>query len=288
MERLDNGRPERLAVKVGEGMLDPELAALAWLLVGSNVPVVVTAATMTEANDLREALLGLRPPAADVVVLAGSDESFAWMPEAAELGWTEDEITDGEANVRGGGRMGDASASRGEGAATPGERPRPVLMVADLDAGGGVADAWSPRPTWGERARVAIRAVSIGYGMLATIRASRLEDMLASLAAAPVGALDDELTGLGLVLILAATDDGLTRVVAAHYLRPVSRDAEGHIHRFAPAVVATWDSGTRRVEHFAWAITDELAGRAGMTTTELEREVVRRAGVLSAMAAKPR
>jgi hypothetical protein len=286
MEPLDNGRPERLAAKVGGGMLDPELAALAWLLLGSNVPVVVAAATMPEANDLREALLELRPPAADVVVLAGSDESFAWMPEAAELGWTEDEIADGEARPRGAGRMGDASSGRGEGAATSAERPRPVVMVADLDPGG--ADAWSPRPTWGERARVAIRALSIGYGMLATIRASRLEDMLASLAAAPVGALDDELTRIGLVLILASTDDGLTRVVAAHYLRPVSRDPEGHIHRFAPAVVATWDPVTRRVEHFAWAITDELAGRAGLTTAELEREVARRAGVLSAMAAEPR
>lgn len=262
------GRPQGLIALVRDGVLDPELAALAWLLIEANVPAVVVGSSLPDAHRVRASLAGVLPPGSAVVELAGADESFAWMPEATELGWRQD-------------RPEQLPAS----AVPPSARHRPgqTVIVADLDPR--PAGASSPRATtWGEQALVAIRAVSIGYGMLATMRGARLEDVLSALAARPVGAMDDELTRLGMVLVLAPTGEGATRVVAAHYLRPVSRDAEGHVHRFGPAVLATWDDREERFEHFGWAITDELAGRIGLTTAELEREQHRRAMLLRDLA----
>ncbi len=126
--------------------------------------------------------------------------------------------------------------------------------------------------------------------MAATADGSRLEDVLGRLAAPPVSAVDDELTRLGVVLILGRTGSGSgeRRVTAAHYLRPVSRDVHGHVQRLAPAVLATWDPARDRFEHFAWGILDELAGRIGRTPGELEREQARRGGTLSSAASGSR
>ncbi len=261
------GRSDALAGLVREAVLDADLAALVWLLVEATVPVVVAAPAPRAADRVRAALLDLVAPDAGIVVLAGAAESFAWMPEAQELGW--------HAEQRGSGPPVAASP-----APVAVRRPGSTVMVADLEPGPNEPED-TRRGTWGEQALVAIRALSIGYGMLATTRGRRLEDVLSGLAALPVGAMDDELTRLGLVLILAPTDDGLMRVTAAHYLRPVARDAEGHVHRFAPAVLATWDATAGRFEHFSWAITDELAGRIGISTADLEREQARRAGLLA-------
>ena len=112
--------------------------------------------------------------------------------------------------------------------------------------------------------------------MLATSTGSRLEDVFERLTAEPVAASEDELARLGVVLILD-DDAGTDRVVAAHYLRPVARDAHGHVQRMPPAVVATWDPANSRFEHFAWGITAELADRIGMRPVDLEREQARRA-----------
>ncbi len=265
MDRAPVDQPDRLVSLIRNGVLDTELAALVWLLVEANVPSIVAASTPSDAAEVRGALLDLRAPGTAVVVLAGEEESFGWMPEAAELGWHRDRQLSRESQER------------------VARQRQPTVMVADLDsgdAGGGRSSA----TTWGERALVAIRALSVGYGMLATTRGARLEHVLSALAAQPVGAMDDELTRLGMVLILAPTGNGVSRVVAAHYLRPVSRDAEGHIHRFGPAVIATWDPGAARFEHFSWAITDELAGRTGVSTADFERGQQRRIELLRDLA----
>ncbi len=182
------------------------------------------------------------------VELQGPAEDFAWMPEAVELGWRRE------------GRPSPAARARATPAAT--------VMLADLDDG--------PAGTWGDRARIAIRALAVGYGLLAVSRGDRLEDVLGALAAPPVAAIDDELTRLGVVLALAPGRAGGTpRVAAAHYLRPVVRDGHGHVQRRAPAVLATWDPRTDAFEDFSWGISDELAGRLGLSAIELERAQAR-------------
>ena len=122
-----------------------------------------------------------------------------------------------------------------------------------------------------------IRSLALGYGTAATAGGARLEDVLGRLAAVPVGAIDDELTRLGVVLILGTDERGALRVLAAHYLRPVARDVHGHIQRLPPAVLATWNDRTGRFDHFAWGVVGELGGRTGRRSVELEREQAIRA-----------
>ena len=251
--------PPALATLVRDGTLDPELAALVWLAFDAGIPVVAAGEPSTARAALRDAVAALADVAEGsdgrrpIVRLAGDAETFDWMPEASELGW--------DSVVRAAGR-----------AAAPGRRG--ALMVADL-----VADA--PKPTWGEHARLVIRALTAGYCLAATAEGDRLEEVLSRLSAAPVSAIDDELTRLGIVLILGPDASGVTRVQAAHYLRPVARDVNGHIQRLAPAALATWNGKTARFDHFAWGLIDELAGRADMRPLAFEREQAARAGRLA-------
>ena len=150
----------------------------------------------------------------------------------------------------------------------------PTVLVADLEDGPGAA-------TWGEHARIAVRSLAVGYGLAATADGIRLEDVLGRLASAPVGAIDDELTRLGVVLILGRDDAGVERVLAAHYLRPVARDVHGHIQRLPPAVLTTWNPVAGRFDHFAWGVVGELAGRTGCRPVEFEREQAMRARLLA-------
>ena len=242
--------PSRVAGLVRERTIDAELGALLWLLIGARVPLVVAGAVGTDRGGLRGALADFLPAPTQTVTLAGEREDFAWMPEAVELGWRR------EGGAGGGGPRATAATT---------------VLVADLDDG--------PGGTWGERARIAIRALAVGYGMLATATGDRLEDVFERLSAPPVSAADDELARLGLVLIL-----GHDHVTAAHYLRPVSRDGHGHVQRLGPAVIATWDAAGDRFEHFAWGITAELADRIGMRPIELEREQARRTELLATIA----
>jgi hypothetical protein len=242
-----------------DGVLDAELAALVWLALEGGIPIVVVGEPGVGRAALRDALLGLVPPGARTVTLAGEAETFAWMAEAVELGWRHD----GPWVVATGADAGmDRVRARSGDTAT--------VLVADLE------DA-PPGGTWGEHARLTIRSLAVGYGMAATAAGARLEDVLGRLAAAPVVAIDDELTRLGLVLILGSDDDGATRVLAAHYLRPVARDVEGHIRRLPPAVLATWNRAAGRFDHFAWGVVGELAGRIGCRPVEFEREQAVRA-----------
>ena len=241
--------PSAIAPWIERGALDAELAALTWLTVEAGIPLLVAGTPGTGRATLRDAIAAFLPANATTIDMSGEEEDFAWLPEAVELGWHRD---------------------RQERAARPRQGSGRTVMVADLDD--------RPGGTWGERARIAIRALSLGYGMLATVRGDRLEDVYERLGEGPVAASEDELSRLGLVLVLG--DDG-ARVTAAHYLRPVARDVHGHVQRLAPAVVATWDEANRRFEHFAWGIVDELADRVGLTPLELEREQARRAETLA-------
>jgi hypothetical protein len=283
-----------LSELVHAGMLDAELAALVWILVEARIPVVVAGDAASVRDTIRDALTPLLPGTARRRRLAGPGETFRWMPEAAALGWQPDVAAEagpgagtrgeegawsddgagGEDGVGGEDEARHAKEAPGQGEATGASG---TVLLADLGPDG-------PVPTWGERARVVLRSLSIGYGLLATSGGSRLEEVLGRLAAPPVGALDDELTRLGVVLIPGTDGVGGHRVVAAHYLRPVARDVHGHVQRLPPAVLATWAPASGRFEHFAWGVLDELAGRAGLTSIELEREQARRMELVARLA----
>ena len=100
----------------------------------------------------------------------------------------------------------------------------------------------------------------------------------------PIRLGDDELSRLGVVLILRPVGDGLRRVVAAHYVRPTARDEHGHVQRLGPAVLATWDADRDHFEHFAWGITPELALRVDRRPGDFELEVDRRRDYLAGLA----
>ena len=259
---------EGLSRLVAARVLDAELAALAWLLVEGGVPVVVAGPACGGRTALADALLEVRPGGSSPVRLAGDAERFDWLPEAVELGWRREPGRPGAI-----GRAGLAGRGR--------VSPATSVLVADLD------DA-TPGATWGERARLLVRALGLGYGLVATIRAAGLDEVLARLKGPPVSAVDDELSRLGLVLVLGpagAPEAGVDhRVVAAHYLRPLARDEHGHVQRLPPAVLATWDPNAERVEHFAWGVAGELAGRTGRRAGDFEREQALRAGRLLAAA----
>lgn len=271
---------------LAHGVLDAELAALVWLTVEAGIPLVVAGGPPGCRAAVREAVLDFVPHDARRVVLAGDREDFGWLPEATGLGWRPEDPAP----------VTNRPAAPGTGR---------VVMVADLVPG-------SAEGTWGSRARLAIRALSVGASMAATTEGDRLEDVLGRLAAWPVAAIDDELTRLGIVLIVsseaAATGDAEAadgaaaasppaataatagpqgcRVVAAHYLRPVQRDVHGHVQRLAPAVLATWAGREGRFEHFAWGVVDELAGRTGRRPLEFEQEQARRSGYLAHLATR--
>jgi archaeal flagellar protein FlaI len=249
--------PRSVVELIRDGTLDQELAAQLWLLIGARVPIVVAAeAQGAGKTTLLRAVLDFLPADVRIVELEGEAETFEWLPQASELGWP------------------------GTARANPGANPvRPettVLLASELSD-------HLPIYTWGAAARVFVRAASIGYGIAATIHADSLDDVLAELRAAPVRLTDDELTHLGVVLVLRPLDDGRRRVVAAHYLRPVARDVHGHVQRLGPAVLATWDPDEGAFEHFGWGVTPELARRVGMRAGDFEVEVDRRRELLAAL-----
>jgi hypothetical protein len=119
-----------------------------------------------------------------------------------------------------------------------------------------------------------------GTGLGLTVAAVDLRDVLARLESGPTGLPVDAVRRLGVVLIVDLTASG-PRVTAAHYLRPTERDAEGHVQRRPPAVLATWDREADRHEHFAWGITPELGDRVGRAQADLEERQRDRAAFLS-------
>jgi hypothetical protein len=251
--------PRRSIVElIADGVIDAELAALAWILVEARVPLVVAGLQQGAGKTtLLEALLDFLSPTARRIDLRGAAEDFAWLPEAEALGW---------------GRPGPALVE-----AIPVSPASAVLVAAEVSE-------HLPIYTWDRAARTLVRAASIGYGIAATLHADRLEDVHSLLRGREVGLTDDELTYLGLVLIVRATrgPDGHVRrrVVSAHYARPVGRDEHGHTQRLPPAILAARDEAADRLDHFAWGVMPELAIRLGRKAGDLEREQAERATLL--------
>jgi hypothetical protein len=265
--RYDGGRLPARSISVVEliasGTLDAELAGLLWLLIEARLPVVVAAtAPRTGKSTLLEAILAFLPPGTRRQSLAGFAEDFEWLPEAAELGW----------------RHGPQRSPGGPRDTAPAEPATTYLVAAELSN-------HLPTYTWGEQARVAIRAVSRGYGLGATIHADSLEEVFALLSGPAVGLTAEELSRLGLVLILRLVPGGQRRLAAGHYVRAVVRDAGGHVQRLGPAVLATWDPARDALDHFWWGILPELAERTGRRAGDFEAEQARRASYLTGLVA---
>ncbi|HET7028260.1 MAG TPA: hypothetical protein VFI28_11270 [Candidatus Limnocylindrales bacterium] len=270
--RLDLGpeRDRRSIVRlIADGVLDARLASLAWLLVGARVPLVVAAGPSgTGKTVLLRALLAFLPPAAQIATVAGAWETWGWLPAAvrAELGVVAFGAT---------------------------ERAKPDARPLEVSEGVVVVPEFSmhlPGYSWGSIARTAIRLASMGYGLGATIHADSLGEVLDELGGPGVGATPDELSAIGLVLVLRAVDGrlderGRRRVVAAHFVRPLARDAEGHVQRLPPAVLSTWDPVVDTFEDFSWGVLPELAARIGRRPGDLELEVDRRTEWLEALVA---
>ncbi len=196
---------------VARGVLDAELAALAWLLVEGGVPVVV-AAPEGRAGAGAQLLVGLLAS-----VRPDVDRAALGVPLTA------------------------AGAS---------------ALVRGRRVGG-----------------------VIGAGSLAEVRER--------LGSGPLPLTPDQLTFLGCVLILGDAGGarrGRLRVTAAHYVRPLARDAHGHQQRLDPAVLATWDERLGRYEHFWWGVLPEIAARLGRRTGDLEADLHHRRDDLAGLA----
>lgn len=239
--------------------LDAELAATIWLLVEARVPLLVAGESQgTGKTTLLGSLLDFVPPETRIVELAGVSETFDWLPQATELGWP--------------------GAPRPAPGGAPVKPDTTLLVAAELSD-------HLPAYTWGEAARLAVRAASIGYGLAATINADSLDAVFDDLRRPPVRLTEDELSHLGAVLVLHRFDGNRRRVVAAHYVRPVSRDVHGHVQRLGPAVLATWDPARDRLEHFGWGVVPELAMRIGRRAGDFELEADARRVILDDLAA---
>lgn len=164
-------------------------------------------------------------------------------------------------------------------------RPDPTAPAADgrLVRVAGTLAAGTPPGLM----RTALAATTGRSGLAALVQAADLAGVLDVLARQ--GLTDDETSFLGIVLVLDRPGEGIggePRVVAAHYLRPVMRDAGGHPRRERPAVLATWDPGGDRWEDFAWGITPDLAERCRMRAGDFDAERERRAALLANLAAR--
>jgi hypothetical protein len=275
---LPDQAPRTIAQAVRDGVLDAELAGRLWILIDGGVPLVVAGpradrSDRSDRADVLGALLDLIPSTRQQQVLDGSTEDFPWLADAEGLGWV---------------RSSPAEPKPSDPGAT-------TLLAGELGIG-------PPAELTGDRARLLVRALGRGFGLAATIEAVGLEEVLGTLRRRPIFLTDDELSNLGIVLVLGQDRDDvpkavdrsravdlsspvMRRVVAAHYVRPLARDVHGHVQRLPPAVLATWDERIRRFEHFAWGIAAELALRVGRTAGDFEAESERRADVLAALAA---
>jgi hypothetical protein len=307
--------PQPLSITriIAAGSLDAELAALLWLLIEGRVPVVVAAeAPLAGKTTTLTALMDFLPPGVQKLFLRGWTEDFSWLPDADSLGWPgwraasalEREQWADPADPRswirrpGARRRLLAEEASGRLPSPPADPTRTYLLASELSS-------HLPVYTWGLHARVLIRALQRGYGLGTSLHADSLEEVFEQLQAPPVSAREDEIRMLGVVIILRLfgprgqvlnyPDGSLEaelaplqpsvrrRAVAVHYLRPVERDRQGHLQRRPPAVLAAWDRDADCLEHFAWAITPELASRVGRSQAEFEKEHAARTDYLSGL-----
>ena len=276
-------RPRSITELIRGGVLDPELAALLWLLVEGRVPVVVGAGPSGAGKStLLAALLEFLPAGADVRLVLGPGPDLTWLPEASALGWSGPARPDPATASNG--RAGAVGRGTAPASTDPAAPSRSVLLSPELSG-------HLPWYAWGGLARVLVRAASLGYGIATTVHAERLEDVMDTLQAAPVSLTADELGHLGVVVILRALEPAAgsslprRRVMAAHLLRPPSRDAQGHVQRLGPAVLAARDERRDVLEHYAWGVMPEIAARLGRRAGDLERAQARRAGMLHELVA---
>jgi hypothetical protein len=279
-----------VAQLIADGTLDPELAAIVWLLVEGHVPLVVGAGPrLVGKTTLLHALLDFLPPDIGTREIAGRREDFSWLPDPLALGWPGADVADLASGLR-----GDAPSVPAAARAPVAPPEQTYLICAELSN-------HTPFYTWGLRARVLVRALQLGYGLGATVHAETLGDLFDILMPPPVELTEDEIRRLGIVLILRrllmrddavvpGTDDEGTirRVVAAHYLRPIERDGEGHVQRRPPISLATWDADRDAFDHFSWGAAPELALRVGKSQAEFERELALRSAFLAEVVAAGR
>ena len=119
------------------------------------------------------------------------------------------------------------------------------------------------------------------------VEAGSLGEVRERLGSGPLPLTPDQLTFLGCVLVLdeaTGAGRGRLRVTAAHYVRPLARDAHGHAQRLDPAVLATWDDRLGRYEHFAWGVLPEIAARLGRRAGDLEADLHHRRDDLAGLA----
>jgi len=121
------------------------------------------------------------------------------------------------------------------------------------------------------------------------VEAASLAEVRDHLGAGPLPLTPDQLTFLGCVLVLGESAGpgvrrGRLHVTAAHYVRPLARDAHGHAQRLDPAVLATWDDRLGRYEHFAWGVLPEIAARLGRRAGDLEADLHHRRDDLAGLA----
>lgn len=252
--------PRSIAELIRTGTLDAELAATIWLLIEARVPLLVAGSGRgVGKSTLLATLLDFLPPDLRVVEVRGAEETFDWLPQASELGWP--------------------GVARRPAEGSPIRPEETVLLVSELSD-------HTPAYTWGDAARIVVRAAAIGYGLVATIDGDSLDDVFAELRESPVRLGEDELSRLGVILVLRRTGGGRRRVAAAHYVRPIVRDVHGHLQRLGPAVLATWDAGTDTFEHFGWGVTPELAMRVGRRAGDFELEAAARRAFLEDLVAE--
>jgi hypothetical protein len=147
-------------------------------------------------------------------------------------------------------------------------RGDPAMLVDPADP--------DPRST----ARSFLHQAGEGLPVSAIASSASLEELFETLTSPAIGLSRDDLTALGLVLIVGAED----RVDAVHWVRPLARDGHGHVQRLGPAVLAARDPRTGRLEHYAWGVLPELAIRLETTPAELDAAAGERARTLRAEA----
>jgi hypothetical protein len=245
---------------IARGTLDGDLASLLWLLVEGRMPVLVASGQRGSGKTtLLTALLDFLPPGVRRIPLAGRLEEFGWLPGAEEFGWRGQRPP----SPTGGEPSSPSSTIGSDGPPIVADPATSYLLAPEL------SDRM-PHYLWGEQAVVALRALSRGFGLASTMHADTLEDVFALLRGPTIGLTDDEVSRLGVVLILGLVGqarDGqwIRRIIAAHLVRPVMRDQGGHVQRPGPAVLATWHRSEDRFDHFAWGVVSELAERVGLT-----------------------
>ncbi|MEO7118296.1 MAG: hypothetical protein ABIZ34_04920 [Candidatus Limnocylindrales bacterium] len=137
--------------------------------------------------------------------------------------------------------------------------------------------------TWDARLSARLLALKPGDRFAAVVDAPSLLDLMAFVTSDLGGLTEDEARAMGLVLVIGA--DG--RVDAAHLLRPVERDGQGHLQRRPPAVLASRNSATGALESFAWGIEPELADRIDRSQADMVGRLRGRRRLLDDLAASP-